>query len=56
MAADYYYQIHSGVVKLNNVFEDGKEFIHDFPFEGHCFGERVSMSKISYFHLTIPVQ
>lgn len=37
--ARYYFQIQSGIVKLNNVFEDGKEFVHGFPFEGHCFGE-----------------
>ena len=36
--ARYYFQIGSGLVKLNNVFEDGKEFVHGFPFEGHCFG------------------
>lgn len=35
----YYFQIRSGVVKLNNFFEDGKEFVHGFPYEGHCFGE-----------------
>ena len=37
--ARYYFQIGSGIVKLNNVFEDGKEFVHGFPFKGHCFGE-----------------
>ncbi|WP_288243871.1 Crp/Fnr family transcriptional regulator, partial [uncultured Chryseobacterium sp.] len=38
-AAKYYYQIATGTVKINNYFEDGKEFVHGFPFDGHCFGE-----------------
>ncbi|WP_419868361.1 Crp/Fnr family transcriptional regulator [Chryseobacterium sp. CT-SW4] len=37
--AKYYFQIKLGTVKVNNFLEDGKEFIHGFPFEGHCFGE-----------------
>lgn len=35
----YYYQIQDGTVKINNIFDDGKEFVHGFPFNGHCFGE-----------------
>lgn len=35
----YYYQIRDGVVKINNTFDDGKEFVHGFPFKGHCFAE-----------------
>ncbi|SHF80880.1 Crp/Fnr family transcriptional regulator [Chryseobacterium sp. OV279] len=35
----FYFQIKSGSVKLNNFLEDGKEFVHGFPFEGHCIGE-----------------
>lgn len=46
--AHYYFQIQSGVVKLNNVFEDGKEFVHGFPFEGHCFGESYLLTEKPY--------
>ncbi|WP_426478909.1 Crp/Fnr family transcriptional regulator [Chryseobacterium sp. CBSDS_008] len=38
-AAKYYFQIRSGTVKLNNFLEDGKEFVHGLPFDGHCIGE-----------------
>lgn len=43
-----YYQIRAGVVKLNNFFEDGKEFVHGFPFEGHCFGETYLLTDKPY--------
>ncbi|MDF2931111.1 MAG: Crp/Fnr family transcriptional regulator [Chryseobacterium sp.] len=46
--AQYYFQIQSGIVKLNNVFEDGKEFVHGFPFEGHCFGETYLLTDKAY--------
>lgn len=46
--ARHYFQIQSGVVKLNNVFEDGKEFVHGFPFEGHCFGETYLLTEKPY--------
>ncbi|MFC3158115.1 hypothetical protein SAMN05443633_104441 [Chryseobacterium arachidis] len=26
-----YYQIQEGIIKLNNIFENGKEFVHGFP-------------------------
>lgn len=35
----YYLQIKSGTVKINNFMENGKEFVHGFPFDGHCIGE-----------------
>jgi CRP-like cAMP-binding protein len=35
----YYLQIKSGTVKLCSFLEDGKEFIHGIPFDGHCFAE-----------------
>lgn len=35
----YYLQIKSGTVKLNSFLEDGKEFIHGIPFDGHCLAE-----------------
>lgn len=46
--ARYYFQIKSGIVKLNNVSEDGKEFVHGFPFEGHCFGETYLLIEKPY--------
>lgn len=46
--ARYYFQIGSGIVKLNNVFEDGKEFVHGFPFKGHCFGETYLLTDKRY--------
>lgn len=46
--ARYYFQIQKGIVKLNNVFEDGKEFVHGFPFEGHCFGESYLLTEKPY--------
>jgi CRP-like cAMP-binding protein len=44
----YYYQIISGMVKLNNYFEDGKEIIHSVPFDGHCFAESFLISDKRY--------
>ncbi|WP_223609343.1 Crp/Fnr family transcriptional regulator [Chryseobacterium sp. OSA05B] len=37
--AKFYFQIRQGFVKINNFLEDGKEFVHGFPFDGHCIGE-----------------
>lgn len=37
--AKYYFQIRNGTVKLNTFLEDGKEFVHGLPFDGHCIGE-----------------
>jgi CRP-like cAMP-binding protein len=36
---DKYYQIRDGIVQLSNSYPNGKEFVHGFPFSGHCFGE-----------------
>lgn len=47
-AAKYYYQIKKGTVKLNNYFENGKEFIHGFPFDGHCIGESYLFTENLY--------
>lgn len=44
----YYYQIKKGTVKLFNIEEDGKEFVHGFPFEGHCFGESYLFNDLPY--------
>ncbi|WP_412850760.1 Crp/Fnr family transcriptional regulator [Chryseobacterium sp. PMSZPI] len=38
-AAKFYWQIKEGTVKLNTFLEDGKEFVHGLPFDGHCIGE-----------------
>ncbi|WP_267282524.1 Crp/Fnr family transcriptional regulator [Chryseobacterium luquanense] len=46
--AKYYYQIKNGTVKLNNYFENGKEFIHGFPFDGHCIGESYLFTENLY--------
>ncbi len=46
--ATNYFQIQTGVVKLNNIFEDAKEFVHGFPFEGHCFGETYLLTQKKY--------
>jgi CRP-like cAMP-binding protein len=35
----YYFQIRSGLVKLNTYRDDGSEFIHSLPSAGHCFSE-----------------
>ena len=44
----YYYQIITGMIKLNNYFEDGKEIIHSVPFDGHCFAETFLISDKRY--------
>ncbi|UZT98676.1 Crp/Fnr family transcriptional regulator [Chryseobacterium fluminis] len=44
----YYFQIQSGVVKINNFFENAKEFVHGFPFIGHCFGESYLLTEKKY--------
>lgn len=46
--SQHYFQISTGVVKLNNFFEDGKEFVHGFPYEGHCFGETYLLTDKRY--------
>lgn len=44
----YYYQIQEGTVKIRNIFDDGKEFVHGFPFKGHCFGESYLLTDKPY--------
>lgn len=44
----YYYQILEGCVRLSTTFDDGKEFVHGYPFEGHCFGENYLFSDKNY--------
>lgn len=51
----YYYQIQRGVIKLNNISEEGKEFIHGFPYKGHCFGESYMLNDKPYPHNAVAV-
>ncbi|WP_312393712.1 Crp/Fnr family transcriptional regulator [Chryseobacterium sp.] len=44
----YYYQIKSGTVVINSILDDGKEFIHGIPFEGHCFAETYVFHNSNY--------
>ncbi|UKB81993.1 Crp/Fnr family transcriptional regulator [Chryseobacterium sp. MEBOG06] len=47
-AAKYYFQIKYGTVKLNTFLEDGKEFVHGIPFDGHCIGESYLFTGHNY--------
>jgi CRP/FNR family transcriptional regulator, anaerobic regulatory protein len=47
-SAKYYLQIKAGTAKLNNFHEDGKEFIHGIPFDGHCIAETYVFSDKNY--------
>ncbi|KQS91623.1 Crp/Fnr family transcriptional regulator [Chryseobacterium sp. Leaf394] len=44
----YYYQILEGTVKISTLHNDGKEFVHGYPFEGHCFGESYLFTDKNY--------
>nr|WP_314498588.1 Crp/Fnr family transcriptional regulator [uncultured Chryseobacterium sp.] len=44
----YYFQILEGTVRISTVHNDGKEFVHGFPFEGHCFGESYLFTEKDY--------
>ncbi|ASK29165.1 Crp/Fnr family transcriptional regulator [Chryseobacterium sp. T16E-39] len=46
--AQYYYQIITGEVKLNNYGEDGKEFIQNILTEGQCCGESILFIDKAY--------
>ncbi len=54
-ASKYYYQIQKGIIKLNNISEEGKEFIHGFPYEGHCFGEFYLLTDKLYAYNAVAV-
>ncbi|WP_262152754.1 Crp/Fnr family transcriptional regulator [Chryseobacterium foetidum] len=43
-----YFQILEETVKINNTFDDGKEFVHGFPFKGHCIGESYLYTDTPY--------
>ena len=47
-SSKYYYQIQEGTVKISNLFDDGKEFVHGFPFKGHCFGDSYLLTDKPY--------
>ncbi|KAA2223596.1 Crp/Fnr family transcriptional regulator [Chryseobacterium sediminis] len=47
-AAKYYFQIRHGTVKMNTFLEDGKEFVHGLPFDGHCIGESYLFTSHHY--------
>lgn len=47
-AAKYYFQIQSGTVKINNFLENGKEYVHGLPFDGHCIGESYLFTDNNY--------
>jgi CRP-like cAMP-binding protein len=44
----YYLQIKSGTVKLSSFLEDGKEFIHGIPWDGHCLAETYLFNNKKY--------
>lgn len=46
--ARFYYQIVSGEVKMNNLLENGKEFIQSFFSAPQSFGEPPLFAKITY--------
>ncbi len=54
-ASKNYYQIQNGIVKLNNTSEEGKEFIHGFPYKGHCFGESYLLNGKLYAYNAVAV-
>ncbi|MFL9833652.1 Crp/Fnr family transcriptional regulator [Chryseobacterium terrae] len=54
--AKYFYQIQKGTIKLCNIFDNGKEFIHGFPYDGHCFGESYLLNEKSYAVSAIAVK
>lgn len=44
----FYYQILSGEIKLNNYSNDGKEFIQNILSKGDCFGESMMFLEKPY--------
>lgn len=44
----FYFQIRSGLVKLNTYRDDGSEFIHSLPSAGHCFAETFLWQETPY--------
>lgn len=44
----FYFQIRSGLVKLNTYRDDGSEFIHSLPSAGHSFAETFLWHDVPY--------
>lgn len=44
----FYFQIRTGLVKLNTYRDDGSEFIHSLPSTGHCFAETFLWHDVPY--------
>ena len=44
----FYYQIRSGLIKINVYKDDGSEFIHSLPSAGHCFAETFLWYDVPY--------
>lgn len=44
----FYYQIQSGLIKLSTYRDDGSEFIHSVPSDGHCFAETFLWYNVPY--------
>ncbi|REC50218.1 Crp/Fnr family transcriptional regulator [Chryseobacterium pennipullorum] len=44
----FYYQICSGLVKLNSIRDDGSEIIYSLPSAGHCFAETFLWHDVPY--------
>jgi cAMP-binding proteins - catabolite gene activator and regulatory subunit of cAMP-dependent protein kinases len=47
-AAKHYYQIESGIVKMNNFNDDGKEFIQGVFYKTQSFGEPPLFIDVNY--------
>jgi CRP-like cAMP-binding protein len=46
--AQYYFQVKSGEIKMNNFNRDGKEFIQGIFYEGQSFGEPPLFANVNY--------
>ncbi|MCJ7932327.1 MAG: Crp/Fnr family transcriptional regulator [Chryseobacterium sp.] len=44
----FYFQISSGLVKLNTFRDDGSEIIYSLPSDGHCFAETFLWHDVPY--------
>ncbi len=44
----FYFQILEGTVRISTSFTDGKDFVHGYPFNGHCFGESYLFTEKRY--------
>lgn len=47
-APKYYYQIHSGDMKINNYHQEEEKFIHSLSSAGHSVGEKFIFSDTPY--------